>query len=190
MEQAIFSNKSKYPNLSILFSILFFTYIFYREGLLAQYVGGLADFGFISIFLVGMFFISTFTVVPATAILFLLEKSFGIPTVALIAGLGAMFGDYFIFRFVKEDLVEELKDIFNEVAGDFFMRFHWMAHTKYFLWFGPVLGALVIASPLPDELGIGLLGIYKLDNKRFMLLSYILNTVGIFLLLSAVEAVN
>jgi len=49
------------------------------------------------------------------------------------------------------------------------------------------VGALIIISPLPDELGVSLMGISKLKWYRFLLLSFTLNTLGIFFLLSAVH---
>jgi hypothetical protein len=133
--------------------------------------------------------VSTFTVVPATALLFLLAENLNIFAVSALAGLGAVLGDYTIFKFVKEDLTDELKRIFRQVAGENILQFHWIIHTKYFAWLGPVLGALIIASPFPDELGIGLLGVYKLDDRRFAILSFILNSIGIFLLLSGIEII-
>lgn len=190
MNQHIYKDEYKYPNLSLFFTILFFTYIFSREGVLQQWVSGIENLGYFGVFLTGIFFISTFTVTPATAILFLMLDRFSIPEIALIAGIGSVVGDFIIFRFIKDDLVDELKDVFKKVGGDSMIRLHWVAHTRYFGWLGPVIGALIIASPLPDELGVGLLGIYKMDNKKFLLLSWILNTIGIFMLLSAVSAVK
>ena len=190
MKQHIFKDEYKYPNLSLFFTILFFTYLFYREGILQQLVHGIENLGYFGIFLTGMFFVSTFTVAPAVTVLFLMLRELDIFTVSLIAGVGSMAGDYIIFRFIKDDLADELRDIFRKVSGDFIIKSHWIAHTRYFLWLGPVVGAIIIASPFPDELGVGLLGIYKLDNKKFLLLSWILNTVGLFLLLGAVRAVK
>lgn len=190
MPAEIFKNRYKYPNLILFFLILFVTYFLYRYGFLDVVVRGLEDFGYLGIFLVGMFFVSTFTVAPATAILFLLHGKYSVPEISLIAGMGSVLGDYLIFRFIKDGLADELKDIFRRVAGDSFVRFHWIAHTRYFGWLGPVIGALIIASPFPDELGVGLLGIYKLDNRKFILLTWILDTIGIFLLLSAVDAIK
>lgn len=186
----IFKNQYKYPNLLTLFSIIVMTYLLYRGGALNQMVLGLEGLGYLGVFLVGMFFVSTFTAAPATTLLFLMLEKFSIPEVALIAGIGSVLGDYIIFRFVDDGLVGELKEVFHKVGGDSIFRAHWIAHTKYFIWLGPVIGAIMIASPLPDELGIGLLGIYKLDNKKFLLLSWVLNTMGIFILLSAVNAVG
>lgn len=179
----------KYPNLTIFFSILFLTYLFIETGALLQWITALGNFGYLSAFLIGIFFVSTFTVIPATAALFLLSGKLGIIAVSLLAGMGGAIGDFTIFKFIKDGLVSELKLVFKQVAGDNLLRFHWIFHTKYFVWLSPVIGALIIASPLPDELGIGLLGVYKLDDKKFILLSFILNTLGIFLILSGAQSV-
>jgi hypothetical protein len=61
--------------------------------------------------------------------------------------------------------------------------------TPYFGWLAPVVGALVIASPLPDELGITLLGIARLRNWQFVVLSFIFNFAGIFAIVSLHELI-
>ena len=185
----IFKNKYKYPNLLAFFSILALTYFLHRVGILDQMVHDLEDLGYFGIFLVGMVFVSAFTAAPAAVVLVLMLEKFSIPEIAFIAGLGSVLGDYIIFRFMEDGLVRELKEVFEKVGGHSIFRFHWIAQTKYFIWLGPVLGAILIASPFPDELGIGLLGIYKMSDRNFILLSWILDTVGIFVILSGVKAV-
>lgn len=179
----------KYPNLVIFFSIVFMTILFFYNGALQGWIEELEGLGYVGVILAGMFFVSTFTVLPAAAVLTFLSKDLDVAAMSLFAGLGAMIGDYLIFRFVKDDLAKELKLIFRQVGGNNIFKFHRIIHTKYFAWLGPVIGALIIASPLPDELGVGLLGIYQVENKKFILLSYIMNTIGIFLLLSVAKAV-
>jgi uncharacterized membrane protein YdjX (TVP38/TMEM64 family) len=103
--------------------------------------------------------------------------------IGLIAGLGAVVGDFAIFRFVKDDLAREIKQIYS-----LFDRNHHamkVLHTRYFSWTLPVVGAIIIASPLPDEIGVSLMGISKLKAYQFLLISFILNSIGIFLVVSA-----
>src|SRR3989344_5750951 len=50
---------------------------------------------------------------------------------------------------------------------------------------GLVVGAILIASPLPDEIGVSLMGLSKISTIRFVILSFVLNATGIFLILSA-----
>jgi hypothetical protein len=137
--------------------------------------------GFLGAFIAGAFFVSTFTVAPASFVLFYLTKELDIFGVVVFAGLGAMLGDYVIFRFLKDKVFEELKPIFTKLGGSYFSK---LFSTPYFAWLGPVIGAIIIASPFPDEIGIGLLGITKLKNWQFLVLSFILNSLGIFLIVA------
>jgi len=180
-------NHLKYPNLTIFFSILFFTTVLSYTGTLHVWVENLGAFGYLSVVIAGIFFVSTFTVIPATAILILLSTQFNLFLVSFLAGTGAMIGDFLIFRFVRDGLVDELKNIFNKVGGENVLKFHYVIHTKYFAWLGPVLGAIIIASPFPDELGVGFLGVYKLNDSKFAIISFILNTLGIFFILTAAQ---
>ena len=186
----IFKKSYGYPNLTALFIVIAVTYFLGRTGILddsAHYIGRL---GYLGIFIIGMFFVSTFTVTPATALFFLMLDEFSILQISLIGGIGSVLGDYILFRFMKDGLVGELRQVFRKVGGDSIFKIRWVTYTKYFTWLGPVLGALIIASPFPDELGIGLLGVYQLSDRKFMMLSWVLDTIGIFLLLSAVSAVS
>jgi hypothetical protein len=46
----------------------------------------------------------------------------------------------------------------------------------------PVVGAVIIASPLPDELGLALLGFSRIDRRYFFAISYTMNFIGIVLI--------
>ncbi|MBU0998850.1 hypothetical protein KKG24_00870, partial [Patescibacteria group bacterium] len=137
--------------------------------------------GFLGVFLTGIFFVSTFTFVPASIVLFFLAREFNPFIIAIIAGLGAVFGDYLIFRFLKDKIFKELKPVFEKFRGSYLLQ---LLTTPYFAWFKPVLGAIIIASPFPDEIGIGLMGLSKLKNWQFLLISFILNSVGILIIIT------
>lgn len=141
---------------------------------------GLGSFGYIGIFLAGMLFVSTFTVAIGVLLLSVFVREFPLPVVAFIAGLGGVIGDLLIFRFVRDDLRRELRDLYDRFGGKHITV---LFHTRYFRWMLPVIGAAIIASPLPDELGVSLMGIASMETKQFVLLSFVLNTLGIFLLL-------
>jgi uncharacterized membrane protein YdjX (TVP38/TMEM64 family) len=67
-----------------------------------------------------------------------------------------------------------------------FMR---ILHSKYFSWTVPFLGALIIISPLPDEIGVSMMGISSIDTRRFALLSFVLNCIGVFLVAFVARAI-
>ncbi|MDO8658949.1 MAG: hypothetical protein Q7K55_09495, partial [Candidatus Levybacteria bacterium] len=78
-------------------------------------------------------------------------------------------------------LLEEITPFYNRLGGTHIAA---VLHTKYFSWTLPVIGAIIIASPLPDEIGVSLISISKMKTYRFLLLSFILNSIGIFSIVS------
>ena len=53
---------------------------------------------------------------------------------------------------------------------------------RSFRWLTFFAGGFIIASPLPDELGIALLGFSKLKTSLFVPLSFTFNFLGICLI--------
>lgn len=143
----------------------------------------LGSWGYVGAFFGGILFVSTFTVATGGIILFSLAQYLHPVEIALVAGLGAVVGDLLIFRLIKNDLQTELRTIYNSrLNGRHISR---LLHTKYFSWSLPVIGAIIIASPLPDEIGISLMGLSKIKTFKFVFVSFLLNTIGIFLAVSA-----
>lgn len=138
-----------------------------------QHLGYLGRLGAL---IAGFFFVSTYTVVPASYILFELAKYQSALEVAVFAAAGSMLGDYIVFRFVRDGVMDELKPYLGKIGG---RKVRNLFKTPYFAWFLPVMGAVIIASPLPDELGVGLIGASKMKNTHFLMFSYVLNVIGV-----------
>jgi hypothetical protein len=63
-----------------------------------------------------------------------------------------------------------------------FSHFKPSAFTRKYLI--PIVAGFIIASPLPDEIGISMLAISKsVSTKKFAVISYLLNTGGIIAIL-------
>lgn len=164
--------------ISILIGLVLLKTLFFRE-----FIFHLGNLGYIGAFFGGMLFVSTFTVSIGTALLLLLAESLHPIEIGIIAGIGAVVGDLVIFQYIRsKGLIDEIKHFFEFFGSD---KLRHLIHTKYFSWTLPVLGAIIIASPLPDEMGVGLMGISKLKTSQFILLSFVLNAIGIFLIVSA-----
>lgn len=176
-------NKWKYKNLTIVAFSFILAIILSRIEVFHSLLLHLGAFGYIGAFIAGMFFVSTFTVAASALILLILAETLSPIEIGLIAGLGAVVGDLLIFRLVKDNLAREIEDIYNHVDRKKHLKK--VFHSKYFSWTLPVVGAIMIASPLPDEMGISLMGLSKISTSRFILLSYVLNSTGIFLVVSA-----
>lgn len=166
-----------YFGISIVVGLILLKTPFFRE--LVFYLG---SYGYIGAFFGGILFVSTFTVSIGTALLLLLAETLHPIEIGIIAGIGAVVGDFIIFQYIRnKGLISEIKHFFEFFGSD---KLKHLVHTKYFSWTLPVLGAIIVASPLPDELGIGLMGISKLKTSQFILLSFVLNAIGIFLIVS------
>ena len=137
-------------------------------------------------FLSGIFFTSVFTVAPAAVTLGEIAKINSVFWTAFWGGLGAVFGDLIIFKFVKDRFAEDLKEIFSHSGQG--KRLRAFFKLKFFRWLTFFIGGLIIASPLPDELGISLLGFSKMKTSLFILLSFIFNFAGIYLIGLAVKS--
>lgn len=131
-------------------------------------------------FIAGMFFTSVFTTAPAIATLGEIARTNSAVLVAIFGAMGAVIGDLIIFRFIRDKLSEHLLELAkHQGAGK---KFKVLLKLKYFRWLTFLMGGLIIASPFPDELGIGLLGFSKMRTRWFILLSFTFNFIGIFLI--------
>ena len=131
-------------------------------------------------FIAGMFFTSVFTTAPAMVTLGEIARANSIVLTAIFGAMGAVVGDIIIFRFIRDRLSEHLLELAkHQGAGK---RFKVLLKLKYFRWLTFLMGGLSIASPFPDELGIGLLGFSKMRTQWFILLSFVFNFIGILLI--------
>lgn len=172
----------KYKNLTLVLFGIIIAFFLSKSPEFHRFLLQIGGFGYFGAFLAGILFVSTFTVATGAVILFILAEKLSPLEIGVIAGFGAVVGDFTIFRFVKDDLISEIEPIYEKLGGGHLTK---ILHTKYFSWTFPVFGAVIIASPLPDEIGISLLGLSKISTFKFLLLSFVLNAIGIFLIVSA-----
>lgn len=150
-------------------------FLFLQEALIAT--------GYLGSFLLGIFFVYGFTAGPATALLLLTSGEQNIIIAGLVAGCGALLGDLVIFRFIRHYFTDEIESLGKEKIINSIGRFLPKIVKKYLTLTSAVI---IIASPLPDEIGVTLLASSPIiSTKYFSILSYILNTLGIFTILFA-----
>ena len=169
--------------LLLVLSLILFFYLA-RTPQVDSLIRSIGNLGYAGAFFTGIFFVSTFTVAPAAVVLYHLAGGLQPSEIALLAGLGAMVGDYIIFRFIRDRVIEELMPLLRKLHT---ARTRALFRSPYFSWFIPVLGALVIASPFPDEIGVSMLGLSKIRAWQFFLVTFALNALGIFLVVSAAK---
>jgi hypothetical protein len=150
--------------------------ILVKTGALGTLLTSTLELKSIGSLIAGIFFVSVFTAAPATIVLAEIAKANSIIFVAFFGGLGAMVGDFIIFRFMRDRLSEDFMHLVKKSGLE---RWGSIFKLKLFRWFLPLLGAVIIASPLPDELGLMMLGFSKIKTYPFFLLSFGLNFLGI-----------
>ena len=164
----------------IIFLSVLVAFIFIKTGVLARILISAEGLRLGGSFVAGMFFTSVFTTAPAIVTLGEIARANSIFYVALLGAAGAMIGDLIFFRFVRDRFSEHLLELLqHQETGK---RFRALLKLKYFKWLTFLIGSLIIASPLPDELGISLLGFSKVRFGVFALFSFISNFIGIFII--------
>lgn len=131
---------------------------------------------YLASFIAGMFFTSLFTIAPAGVALAELSLRASPFFVALFGAAGAVAGDLILFTFVKGTLSNDLQAL---VGRMWTRRLSHAVRSPLMRWVMPILGAFVIASPLPDELGVTMLGLSHLRLAIFIPISFVMNFLGI-----------
>lgn len=145
----------------------------------------LAGVNHLTTFVAGLLFTSVFTAAPSVALLSELAREQSLWSLAVIGGVGAMCGDFVLYLFVRDRVSKDLAYVAKQPKARRYMRLLSTSLPR-FLW--PLIGALVIASPLPDEIGVMLLGLSKVRQRVFLPLVFVLNGVGILLIGYAVRS--
>ena len=150
-----------------------------RIGLIELFVASFGSSAAVS-FLAGIFFTSAFTLAPAAVALANISDSASILTVALWGGLGAMCGDLILFFFIRDRFAGDLLSSFKpSVTRRILASFH----VGFLKWLSPLVGAFIIASPLPDEFGLILLGMSKTRAIVLMPVAFAMNFLAIYSLI-------
>ena len=181
MFNQIHLHKWKLKNFIFLtIGLIIFIYIIELSSV-RSFISGLGSLGYFGAFLAGMFFVSIFTVVPAIAVLLIISTKLNLLGMSLVGGLGSIIGNYIIYEFFKDGIYQELKPVFAHTKQTYLVH---VFRTTYFNWMVVVAGAIVLASPLPDELGLSILGLSNIKRWQFLLMSFVFNTIGIFAIVS------
>ena len=151
----------------ILFSVLI-AVILAKTGAVKELLTATKEAEIVGSFLAGIF-VSIFTAAPATVALAEIAQSNSILLVAVFGDIGALIGNLIIFRFVKNHISEDITYLINKSKTK---RLTSVFSLRSFRWLVPFLGALVVASPLPDEIGLTMMGLSKMKTALFVPLSF------------------
>ena len=173
-------------NLAALVFSIVLAWLLVKSGTVDAFLFKIGD-GVAGSLISGFLFTSVFTVGPAAVALATLAQNESIFIIALIGALGSVAGDFLIFKFVRDRITD---DFLALVERPKIIRLAHLFHLEIFRYFLPLIGALVIASPLPDEIGLAMMGVSKISGKKFFLISYLANFFGILMVGFAARALT
>ena len=183
----------KYPKLLLLVASFLAAYMLFEQGFFHTFAEALNGYGYRSAFLGGLLFSFGFTTAFGIAIFVEIGSHVDPLIAAVIAGFGALLSDYVIFSLIRfsvfHDELHQLKS--SRIVSWLTSFFHHERLSERFrrtlLW---SFAGLIIASPLPDEIGVMMVSsIESVRTREFSLLCFLLNTIGIFLILLAAGGV-
>lgn len=151
--------------------------ILVRTDVLVNILTSTKELEVVGSFIAGLFFTSIFTTAPAIVTLGEIAQVNAIIGTAFVGALGAVIGDMIIFRFVEDRLSAHFVELLKEEGV--YRRTKRLARAPLFKWLTFIAGGVILASPLPDELGISILGATKMRPSRFALISFVFNFIGI-----------
>jgi hypothetical protein len=162
----------------ILFILVIISSIWlWSSGTIEKFVLSMGEYGYLGAF-IGGFFYSYGVTSPLAVVLFAaFSKDLNITVAAVLGGFGAMTSDYIIFKSVEETLKKPI-----QLTSHYKIKIP-KIKSKLFYILSPLVAAIIIGSPLPDELAAVILGMEKLDDKAFVLLSFSFNLLGLLVIM-------
>lgn len=148
-----------------------------QSDVVASVIGFFGQYQAFAAFATGIFYTSILTTAPA--VVAFAELSAFVPAwkIALFGSIGAVGAEVLMFRFIRSPFVEHvMRAAFHPTARLVGRR----VASGSFWWIAPLSGAIVIGSPLPDELGLLMLGLSHIRLVQFIPLAFAGNVVGIF----------
>lgn len=176
--------KFHYPKLLALGLVIILAYIIFSNPFAKELVSSLAGYGYISIFIAGVFLAFGFTAPFAVGFLVMANPS-NLLLAGLVAGFGAAIADILIFKIIKFSFMKEFKRLENTrllKEANYLIENKFGHKIKIYLMF--IFAEFLISSPLPDELGVLILaGFTKIRPWIIFLSSLIFHIIGAVILL-------
>ena len=180
MKSSLFK-KIKHHKLLLLILSIILAYFLFQE----SYFDPLREFilktGYFGTFVAGIFFSYGFTSAPATAVFLLIAKEQNLWLAVIIGGLGSLVGNFFIFNFIKKYFKDDIKKVAKQKLVLYVE--HKLSH-KIRKYVALASAGIILASPLPDEIGISMLAFtHMVSPKEFYIASFILHSLGILVII-------
>ena len=182
VQRAIFvRTKIKYPKLSLFIISVILVYFLFSGLAYKPLHDALLFMGYFGTFLAGLLYPYALTSAAGTGILLILAKEQNLLLAGVIAVIGVLISDLILFLFVTHSFSDEVQKLSKEKVVRTINRRIPNSIRAYLL---AIFACLLIASPLPTEIGILLMtSIRNISFKKFIIIIYILHASAIFIIL-------
>ena len=174
----------KYPKTLVLILAISFAYVIFSNKSTGDFILALNSFSYLGAFIAGLFFSFGFTA-PFSAGFFIVSNPPNLLIAALVGGLGALIADLIIFSLVKLSFKDEFEILRKtKLIRTVEILIEKSVGKKIKIYLMYAFAGILIASPLPDEVGITMLaGLSHIKLRPLAAISFILNSLGILVLL-------
>lgn len=174
----------KYPKLFLLLILIILAYYLFSKTAISSWILNLDKLNYLGLFIAGIFISFGFSA-PFSVGFLIVAQPLNLFLGAIIAGLGAMLGDMFIFKTIKFSFMDEFKELKKtstiKKIKSIIKRNKFISVRHYLLY---IFAGIMIATPLPDEVGVSMLaGLTSIKPLRLAIISFILHTLAVFLIL-------
>lgn len=166
-------------NLILLGTSFAFAYFILGTNFFLPLIDLLSGIGYLSGFLVGLFYSYGFTAAPAASTIFLLAESISPFPLAILGAFGAMISDLLLFTFVRTRVDNELRYIIRHDLHLKIRPIRKVMNSRLLKILVPVFAGLITALPLPNEFAVVLLGSVNYNIRKTAAMSFIFNFIGL-----------
>lgn len=179
----------RFPKLLIFVICVIAAYLIFRNPVVYDWASKLGGESYLWIFFFGVLFSFGFTT-PFAVGFFVSAQPDSIFLAMIIGGFGALLADMLIFKLIRFSFMDEF-ELLNKTSAiqeiEHIVKKNLGVRIVHYLIFA--IAGLVLASPLPDELGVAMLaGMVSAKPKVIGLLSFVFNSLGILIMLLASAA--
>jgi uncharacterized membrane protein YdjX (TVP38/TMEM64 family) len=174
----------KYPKLFLLVAFSLLAYYLFSRPEVSEWVLSLETFSYLGIFVAGI--LLPFGFFAALSIgFFIATNPQNLLLAVILGGLGAMIGDLIIFKLIKFSFMDEFRElekmkVIHKIEKIVNKRKRVLIlHYSLYIFAG-----LVLATPLPDEIGVAMLaGLTTIKPLKLAVISFLVHSTAILLIL-------
>lgn len=166
----------EYKHTTLLVLILVAFVFMLDSALMTAFFRLVEEMGHLGMMIAGALFVSVFTTAASVVMLFELGQQFNPWEVILFAAIGATIGDSLILNLFENKIAHELVSLMRKAKLHKLIKVLRRRRLRPLFF---LIGACIIGSPIPDEIGLTLLDLSHYSKWRILTICFLANAAGI-----------